>query len=115
MSAPAPDVRTVDVSTFGTCPGLHARLIVCDMESRPHGGHLRVQRRVAGISVRELATAAGWSATRVRTLEGSLRVTDRAVCRYLGGLRAAWEHRAEQARTEEQLVVAGVRAGQVAT
>lgn len=97
------DVRAVGMSNIGNCPGAHARLSISGMESRPHGGHLRVQRRVAGVSVRDLAAAMRVSPTRVRSIEGALRVTDASAGRYLDSLRAAWDRRAADALAEEHI------------
>jgi hypothetical protein len=78
----------------GHCRGAHIALTIEPMDGDVSGRHLRVQRQIAGFSVRALAAAVRLSPTRIRQLEDAERVSAKATTRYLDGIAEAWRRRA---------------------
>ena len=78
-------------------------MTITSMDGEVRGAHLRRQRQLAGFSTRTIAEAAHLSATRIRQIEDTERVTGKAVSRYLAAITEAWRVRANDAAREEQV------------
>lgn len=60
------------------------------------GSHLRQQRRLVGLTIRDVAQGASLSRTRIAQLEQMDAVSPSSAAKYLGGIVRAWKARADE-------------------